>query len=327
MPLGTSSGKPTLTRNVSATAVVGEGEWCLFDCGEGTQMQVARAGLSFQRLAGIFITHLHGDHFNGLAGLLSTMGLDQRERGLTLVGPPGIREYLETLERLKILFVNYPLKVRELGATAFDESPSGDLKRGPSQPSSGGKAASAAEPKLVFEAEKYTVVAGPLDHRIFALGYRLEERTRPGRFDLARAQALGIPEGPLFGQLQRGHEVRLSDGRVIHPSEVLGPPRPGKAVAYCLDTRPCATAIRLARQVDWLIYEATYTKELTEEANSYGHSTAAQAATIAREAGARRLLITHISPRYPDATPLLEEARATFPATTLAEDLRVLEVD
>jgi ribonuclease Z len=116
IPLGTSSGKPTLKRNVSATAVVREGEWLLFDCGEATQMQIQRAGLSPNRLAAIFITHLHGDHFNGLAGLLSTMALDRRERGLTLIGPPGIREYLDTLSRLKIMFVNYPLELREMMA-------------------------------------------------------------------------------------------------------------------------------------------------------------------------------------------------------------------
>src|ERR1043165_1581426 len=116
IPLGTSSGKPTLRRNVSGLAVVRDGDWVLFDCGEGTQTQIVRAGLSPSRLSAIFITHLHGDHFNGLSGLLSTMGLDRRVRGLTLIGPAGIRDYLDTLARLKILYVNYPLDVREFGA-------------------------------------------------------------------------------------------------------------------------------------------------------------------------------------------------------------------
>jgi ribonuclease Z len=303
IPLGTSSGKPTLRRNVSALALVRESEWLLFDCGEGTQMQVSRARINPNRLSAIFITHLHGDHFNGLSGLLSTMGLDRREKGLALMGPRGIREYLDTLARLKILYVNYPLMLRELGAA--------DLSDGPG---------------LVYEAERYTVSARPLDHRVFALGYRVEERPRPGRFNLERARALGVPEGPLFGRLQTGEDVRLADGRVIHPSDVLGPPRPGKAVAYCTDTRPCAAAVELARGVDLLVHEATFTEELADEAREFGHSTAAQAATIAREAGARRLLITHFSSRYPDATPLLEEARAIFPDTMLAEDLMEVEV-
>jgi ribonuclease Z len=304
IPLGTSSGKPTLHRNVSATAVVGEGEWWLFDCGEATQTQIARAGISPHKLAGIFITHLHGDHFNGLPGLLSTMALDKREHELILAGPPGIREYLELLGRLRILFVNYPLKVRELGPEYFSDKPV----------------------ETVYESASSTVVTRPLDHRIFALGYRIEERMKPGRFDLEKASELGIPVGPLYGQLQSGREITLADGRVIKPSQVLGPPRRGKSVSYCLDTRPCENAVTLAREVDLLIYEATYTHEFTEEARQYGHSTAGQAAVIAREAKARQLLITHFSSRYPDPRPLLEEARAIFPATTMAEDLMEIEI-
>lgn len=300
IPLGTSSGKPTLKRNVSALAVAREGEWLLFDCGEGTQTQIARAGLNPSRLVAIFITHLHGDHFNGLSGLLSTMGLDRRTRELTLVGPPGISEYLDTLARLKILFVNYPLEVKEIGPVK--------------------------EPKIVYEAAEYAVSTHPLDHRLFALGYRVQERPRPGRFNLERARELGVPEGPMFRRLQLGEDVQLGDGRVVQSSEVLGPPREGKAVAYCTDTRPFDGTIKLARNVDLLIHEATYTEELTAEAHEYGHSTAAQAARIARDAGARRLLITHYSTRYPDVTPLVEESRAVFPDTILAQDLVEVEV-
>ena len=310
IPLGTSSGKPTLKRNVSATAVVREGEWLLFDCGEGTQTQIQRAGLGPSRLAGIFITHLHGDHFNGLPGLLSTMALDRRERGLTLVGPPGIREYLDTLARLKILFVNYPLEVREIGGAEQLAEP-GSRERGLA---------------LVYETPEYVVHARPLDHRIFALGYRVEERPRPGRFDLERARALGVPEGPLFGRLQAGADVQLTDGRVVRPSEVLGPARPGKVIAYCLDTRPCAASLELARDADLLIHEATYTEDLIGEARDFGHSTAAQAARVAVESGARRLLMTHFSTRFPDITPLLEEAAAIFKETMIANDLLELEV-
>ena len=300
IPLGTSSGKPTLRRNVSATAVVRDGEWLLFDCGEGTQTQISRAKLNPSKLTAIFITHLHGDHFNGLSGLLSTMGLDRRVRELTLVGPPGIREYLETLARLKILYVNYPLDVREFAA----------LKT--------------VTP--VYETDDYFVAARPLDHRIFTLGYRFEERPRPGRFDLERARALGIPEGPLYRRLQMGEDVQLADGRLIRSHEVVGPPRPGKAVAYCTDTRPFAGTAELARDVDLIIHEATYTEEMADEARDYGHSTAAQAAQVAGRANARRLLITHFSTRYADIGPLYEEARAGFSETLLAQDLMEIEV-
>jgi len=303
IPLGTSSGKPTLYRNVSATAVVGEGEWWLLDCGEGTQTQIARAGLSAHKLSGILITHLHGDHFNGLPGLLSTMYLDQRERELIVAGPPGIGEYLNLLRRLRILSVNYPLLLREMGPDYFTER----------------------SQEHVYESPRLTIITRPLDHRIFSLGYRIEEKVRPGRFDVERARELGIPVGPLFSQLQSGNEITLTDGRVISPSQVLGPPRPGKSVAYCLDTRPCENAVLLARDADWLIYEATYTSEFMEEARQYGHSTAAQAAMTARDANAKNLLITHFSSRFPNARPLLEEARAIFPQTTMAEDLLEIE--
>jgi ribonuclease Z len=304
IPLGTSSGKPTLRRNVSALAVVGEGEWWLFDCGEGTQTQIARAGISPQKLAGVFISHLHGDHFNGLPGLLSTMSLDQREKELTLVGPTGIDEYLRLLARLNICHINYPLRLREFDAQYF----------------AGG------EQELVYESARFTVTTRPLDHRIFALGYRLEEKTKPGRFNLERAKALGVPPGPLYSRLQSGQSITLEDGRMIHPSEVLGPPRPGKVVSYCLDTRPCANAVKLSENADWLIHEATFTEELIEESNHFGHSTAIQAAEIAIEAKARRLLITHFSSRFPDIRLLLEEARSVFPQTVAAEDLIEVEV-
>ncbi|HSO76473.1 MAG TPA: ribonuclease Z [Blastocatellia bacterium] len=294
IPLGTSSGKPTLKRGLSALAVVCEREWLLFDCGEGTQMQIQRAGLAPSRLAAVFITHLHGDHFNGLAGLLSTMGLDRRARELTLVGPAGIRDYLDVLARLKTLHVEYPLALQEFS--------------------------SIGELTVVFEAPDYTVSAHALDHRVFALGYRVEEHPRPGRFNLDRARELGIPEGPMFGTLQAGSAVTLDDGRVVEPREVVGPERAGKSIAYCLDTRPCRGSVELARGVDLLIHEATYTGELTAEAQQYGHSTAAQAARMAVEAGAQRLLLTHFSTRYPDPGPLLEEARSVFAETSLAQE-------
>jgi ribonuclease Z len=300
IPLGTSSGKPTLKRNVSALALIREGEWLLFDCGEGTQTQIARAGLSQSRLVAIFITHLHGDHFNGLPGLLSTMGLDRRTRELTLIGPPGIREYLAILTRLKTLFVNFPLEVREI-PTADDLT-------------------------LVFDTPEYTIKARALVHRLFSLGYRVDEKPRPGKFDVDAARQFGVPEGPLYGKLQSGENVTLPDGSVVSPSDVLGPPRAGKSAAYCLDTRPCPAAIELSYGVDLLIHEATFTETLKDEAYEYGHSTAADAARTAAAAGAKRLLLTHFSSRFPDPSPLLDEASTIFSETRLAEELETVEV-
>jgi ribonuclease Z len=299
LPFGTSSGRPTLQRHVSSLAVVGEGEWWLFDCGEAAQIQLMRAGLSAHKLAGIFITHLHGDHFNGLAGLLSTMSLDQRQRELTLVGPPGIGDYLTLLKRLKVIYIGYPLKLLEFGPRDFQ----------------------GRREIEVFEAGHHRVTARPLDHRIFTLGYRMTEKAKPGRFDVERARELGIPAGPLYAQLQAGRAITLADGRVIESAEVVGPARPGRSLAYCLDTRPCPNSISLAEGVDCLVHEATFTQDHAAESDQYGHSTAAQAAMIAREAQAKLLLITHFSSRYPDYRPLLAEARREFPNTMAAEDL------
>lgn len=315
IPLGTGSGKPTIQRSVSGVAVVWESEWVLLDCGEATQVQILRAGLHTSRLRAIFITHLHGDHFNGLAGLLSTMGLDRRERELTIVGPRGICEYLELVARLKTLYLNYPVEVKELDESEF-EGKSGDAN-----------GQSRRSPLItVFESPNFTVSTAPLNHRIFDLGYRIKERERPGRFDLEKAKSLGIPAGPFYRILQSGNAITLADGRTVQPSEVLGPARPGKSVAYCTDTRPSRNAVELAKGCDLLIHEATFTEDLKAEAWDYGHSTARQAATCAVRAGAAQLLITHISPRYPDASVLLNEAREIFPSTILAEDLKSVEV-
>jgi ribonuclease Z len=289
-----------LKRNVSALALVREAEWLLFDCGEGAQTQIARAGLSPMKLTAVLITHLHGDHLNGLPGLLSTMGLDRRTRELQLVGPPGIRDYLDTLTRLKTLFVTYPLHVCETSANEKTD--------------------------VVIDRLDYVVRTRPLAHRVFALGYRVDEKPRPGRFDVDGARRLGVPEGPLFGELQSGSPVTLDDGRVVDPGEVLGDPRPGKSFAYCLDTRPCESAIALASGVDFLVHEATYTEELKAEAFEYGHSTAADAARTAREAAVGRLMLTHYSTRFTDPTVLLEEARSVFPETVLAEELVPVEL-
>ena len=317
--LGTSSGKPTLKRNVSALAMTRDDEWLLFDCGEATQHQIMRTALRTSRLSAVFITHLHGDHFNGLPGLISTMGLDGRERALVIVGPPGIREYVDTLSRLKTAYVNYPLEIREIEPKRFRED---------GEEESGGWKARSVKPRRplpVYETEKYAVSAAPLDHRIYDLGYRVDERPRPGEFNVERALALGVERGPMFGRLQSGKRVHLPNGKIVEPRDVLGPERAGKSIAYCTDTRPCAESVALSDNVDLLIHEATYTSELAEEAVRYGHSTALQAASVAKQAGARRLVITHFSSRYMTAEPLLREARSVFENTEAGEDLLEIE--
>lgn len=296
--LGTSAGRPTLQRGLSSVAVLlDSGTLLLFDCGEGTQWQLARAGLRpTSKLEAVFVTHLHGDHLTGLPGLLGTMTMESREKPLDIFGPPGIREYLEQMRRLAIVRPHFELRIQEI------EHP-GDVQR----------------------TSEYAVLTDELVHRVRAFGFRLEESDRPGRFDSARAEALGI-RGPQRGQLLRGETIQTPDGRAIAPGEVVGPTRRGLRLAYCTDTVPCEGSVRLARDVDLLIHETTYADDHQAEAVERGHSTAAGAASIAAKAGARRLLMTHFSPRYEDLSLLLGEAQAVFPASELAVELATVEL-
>ncbi len=295
--LGTGSGVPSLERNLAAVAVQRQGELFLFDCGEAAQIQYRRAGLGFAPLSAIAISHMHGDHVTGLMGLLMSLQMADRAEPLDLFGPPGLGEYVRGCKRALQTQFGYRLNLREEGGLC-----------------------------LLRETATYSLHAAPLDHRVFCLGFRLEERPRPGRFDLTTARARGVPPGPLYGCLQRGETVTLADGTLVHASEVLGPPRPGAVLAYCTDTRPCDAAVQLARGADLLIYEGTFDATMTHEAHRKGHSTVADAAQVAAEAGVRQLVITHLSPRYQDVNPLLAQARAIFPNTRIARDLMRVEI-
>jgi ribonuclease Z len=293
--LGSGASLPTLQRHPAAVAVQYERDVHLFDCGEGTQLQWRRTPLRFGRLRSISISHLHGDHLNGLVGLLQTLSLADRSEEMLLFGPPGLREYLDAVQRYQGVRFGYPVSVTEsIGGT-------------------------------LLTADGYRIECLPLDHGVATLGYALVEGDRPGRFDLAAAAARGVPEGPEFGRLQRGESITLADGTVVTPEQVLGPRRPGRRVAYCVDTRPCQGAVDLAGNATLFLCDATFGSELRREAAARGHSTAGQAAEMALEAGAERLILTHISARYHDARPLLKEARELFPATDIASDL--MEID
>ncbi|MFQ5744322.1 MAG: ribonuclease Z [Acidobacteriota bacterium] len=289
--LGSGASLPTLQRQTAAAALQRDGDVLLLDCGEGTQLQWRHAGLRFSKLRYICISHLHGDHVNGLVGFLQTLSLTGRLAPLTLVGPLGLAAYLRAARRHLGLRLTYELEVEE---------------------HDGG---------LVLEAAGYKIYCAALDHGMPTLGFSLVEEKRPGKFDVQGAMRLGVPEGPLYGQLQRGQTVELANGQVVHPDQVLGPSRPGCKVAYCVDTRPCEAAIDLARGADLLVCDATFTEELAEEADRRGHCTAAQAAQMSRQADVRQLLLTHISARYHDPRPLLQEAAAVFSCSQVAEDL------
>lgn len=289
--LGTSAGTPSRERNLAAVAVVMDGRTLLFDCGEGTQQQIMRSSVRMGSIESVFLSHLHGDHLYGLPGLLATMSLHGRTTPLALFGPPGVRRYLEGVFAASHAHSSFDISVTEL---------------------SDGRA-------LSFDG--FDVGAMPLDHTAPCLGFAVVEHDLPGTFDVEKAKALGIPPGPLYRELQRGRDVGG-----FRSADVVGPARKGRRIVYCTDTRPCANAVALAREADVLIHESTYANDMAADAAPRGHATAAEAASIAREAGARRLLLTHISPRYTDPAPLLAEARAVFPPTDLAADFAEVEV-
>jgi ribonuclease Z len=294
--LGTSASRPTVERGVSCVVVEREGETLMIDCGEGTQRQMMRYGISFA-LDDIFFTHFHVDHFLGVVGLLRTLSLQDRTAPLRCWGPRGAARFLGKCETLGADRLTFPIDVRELQA--------GDTIR----------------------RSDYTLIAVEADHRgPPALSWALVEDIRRGRFDPGHARALGIPEGPLWGRLHRGETITLDDGRRIDPSTLVGAPRRARRIVITGDTRPCAATLDAAREADVLVHESTFADEDAERARNTGHSTAREAAAIADAAGVRRLVLTHISARYTrDTSELERQAREVFPATTIARD--GLEID
>lgn len=295
--LGTGGSWPSAQRNVAATAVKRGGDILLFDCGEGTQRQFQKGGLSYQAVNHIFISHLHGDHVYGLPGLLKTMELNDRQHPLDVHGPPGIQDLMAVYDRIANVHNQFPVRVHEVR--------DGDR----------------------FQIDPQTTVrAARMRHGAYNLGYAVEEGSRPGRFDKPKALSLGVPEGPLFRKLQMGGAVKLKDDRVVTPEMVLGPARPGRTIAVSGDTAPCQALTNLARGADLFICEATYAGDMPDKAEENLHMTAGAAAEAARDAGVRRLVLTHISPRYTNADRHLDEARRAFAATTVAEDFSSVEV-
>lgn len=301
--LGTSSGVPTRSRNVSSVALrlPQRGELWLFDCGEGTQHQIIRSDLKISQLSRIFITHMHGDHIFGLMGLLATCGLAGNPTQINIYGPPKLDEYLRACSRYSHTHLSYPINVHTV------------------------------EPGVIYEDEEYIISCGRLEHRITDFGYRVAEKDRTGRFDIEKAKALSIPPGRVYGQLKRGETVTLLDGRQINGAELCGPTEVGRKVVYCTDTVYCDGAVELAQDADVLIHEATFAHEDADLAFQRFHSTSTMAAQVALTANVKRLIMTHFSPRYApgnnlELKDLLGEARAIFPNTELAYDFLSYEV-
>jgi ribonuclease Z len=293
--LGTAASRPTVGRNVSGLLIHRQGELLLFDCGEGTQRQMMRYQTGFG-VSDIFFTHMHADHFLGVIGLLRTMGLQGREEPITLWGPQGSRSILHDAVNLGVERVPFEIQIEEL------------------------------KPGARVERKEYDIVAYKTEHGGRSLGYALVEHERLGRFHPEKARELGVTEGPLFGKLHRGEPVEV-DGRVVRPEDVVGPPRPGRRIVYTGDTRPCRRTAEVARGADLLIHDATFGEDEKDRARSTGHSTAREAAQLARRAEVLRLVLTHLSSRYADdPRPLEREAREVFPRSQVAYDGMVIEV-
>jgi len=279
--LGTSASAPTAGRAPTALLVRRGGDRLLFDCAEGTQRQLMRSSLGLPDLDQIFLTHYHADHTLGLPGLLKTFALRGREVPLTVYGPPGLRELFNDLRRV-FGKVTYPLETIEV------------------------------RPGETLERDGYRILVFPVHHGVSAVGYAVDEPDRPGEFDAAAADALGIPFGPERGALQRGESVTLADGAVVTPDAVI---------VITGDTAPVDTVRVLAEGADVLVHEATFSEDERDRAAETLHSTARQAAEIAAAAGVRLLALTHFSPRY-FGPELLEEAQAVF-ASTVASSVAV----
>jgi ribonuclease Z len=294
--LGTGGSWPTVQRNVTSIAVKRGSDIVLFDCGEGTQRQFQKSSLSYMQISKIFISHFHGDHFLGLPGLFQTMQLNDRTEPLHVYGPSKMILLTQELLSLGYFRPSYEIIAHE-------------VKNGD---------------HLDFDG--YTIDVLQVKHGVPSLAYCLQEDMRPGKFNKPKALELGIPEGPLFSRLQRGNSVTLQDGRVINPDKVLGLPRPGRKIVFSGDTRPCEKMIPFAHHADVLIHDATFESTLEDIAGAYGHTTAAQAAQIAKQAEVQRLFLVHISPRYLDYKVLEREARDIYPHTYVPKDLQEYEV-
>ena len=301
VPLGVASATPTATRHLSSVAVWREGQQFLFDCGENAQMRMLQAGMKRSNVDFVFISHFDIDHFSGLIGLLATFQLQRRNKPVTLVGPEGLEKYVEWNLDFSDVNIGYEINYVEL-EEGFDH-------------------------QVVVDEPEYYVKARPLDHTNFSIGYRLQEKDKPGKVDAVKAKASGISEDWHYKELKAGNDVELENGSIVKSDDIVGPPIKGDSFAYCSDTRYCENAMLLGRKSSVLYHEATFGDSLKDKAKETGHSTAKEAARIAREAETDLLVIAHFSARYTNQFVLLREARDIFKSTWVATELRPIMTD
>lgn len=300
--LGTGAGMPSNQRNVTSIVLrlLGDrGAIWLFDCGEGTQHQFMRASLKLSKLERIFITHLHGDHLFGLPGLLTSRAHQGVQTPLTVFGPNGIKNYIETSLMTSQSHLEYKLEVIEFDGTSDPD-----------------------QLMTIYENENYRIYAALLEHRIESYGYRVEEKDKPGKLEYRKLTGLGIPSGPEYGRLKQGLDVTLNDGTILIAADFIGSSIPGRVVTILGDTRVCVNTIQLVDKADVLVHEATFSRSLQQLAYDYHHSTTDDAARAALQGNVGTLIMTHISARYQDDSieMLLQEAQETFANSYIATD-------
>ena len=297
--LGCGGMMPLPYRHLTSVLLRREGNLFLFDCGEGTQVSLRRLNLKWKKIDAIFISHTHADHVTGLPGILMLTAQVDRTEPLYIYGPPKIKEYVETSRKVLDMYINYPIVVQEITA-----------------------------PCVVHSGKDFYIRAFPLEHTKTCVGYTLEELDRPGEFNPAKAQELGVPCGPLWSQLQQGFEVTAQDGSIVKPEQVLGQKRSGRKFSFVTDTLYKPTIAPEVKGSDLLICEGMFEDELIDQAKEKKHMTASQAATIARDADVRRMCMIHYSPRYTDREldKLLEQAQKVWPKSELSRDRMQIEI-
>lgn len=297
--LGCGGMMPLPYRHLTSVLLRREGDLFLFDGGEGTQVSLRRLNLKWKKINAIFVSHTHADHVTGLPGIMMLSAQVDRTEPLYIYGPPKIAEYIETSRKVLDMYINYPVVVREITA-----------------------------PCVVHEGDGFYIRAFPLSHTKTCVGYTLEELDRPGEFSPERAAALGVPRGPLWGTLQRGESVTAPDGSTVTPEQVLGAKRSGRKFSFVTDTQYLPSIAKEVRGSDLLICEGMFADDLADQAKEKKHMTARQAATVARDAGVRRMAMIHYSPRYTDREldGILQQARAVFPAAELTHDRMCFDI-
>ena len=293
--LGTAGAQPTVDRGLTCICLEKEAEILMFDAGEGAQLSYLKSGLGWNKKMKIFVTHLHGDHCIGILGLLQTMTMQNRTEPLEIYGPEGIEEFIAANIKVLNFGLSFPVMITSI------------------------------EEEKVVDEKTYSVFSCKADHSVPAYSYLFEEKDKPGRFNTEKAKQLGIPEGKLWNQLQNGHEIKVGD-KIVKPSEVLGEKRPGKKIGISGDTRPTKELEEFFKNCNYLSFDSTFLDELKDKAIETHHSTAKEAATLAKNANVENLILTHFSARYKDESVLVDEAKTIHGSVIGAKDLLEIEI-